>query len=80
MTSRERVLKALQHEEPDCVPFDLSSTPVTGIHQLAYRRLRQALGLPEREPQIWHMMQQLAWVDDDVCDAMETDITGLRLG
>ena len=42
LTSRERVLKALQHEEPDCVPFDLSSTPVTGIHQLAYRRLRQA--------------------------------------
>ncbi|MDP6118111.1 MAG: uroporphyrinogen decarboxylase family protein [Planctomycetota bacterium] len=78
MTSRERVLKALRHEEPDRVPYDLSSTPVTGIHRVAYTRLRSALGLPEREPVIWHTMQQLAWVDDDVHEAMRTDATGLR--
>jgi uroporphyrinogen decarboxylase len=78
MTSRERILTALRHQEPDRVPFDLSSTPVTGIHQVAYRRLRRALGLPEKEPVIWHLMQQLAWVDDDVHDAMQTDAKGLR--
>lgn len=78
MTSRERILTALRHQEPDRVPYDLSSTPVTGIHQMAYRRLRRALGLPEKEPVIWHLMQQLAWVDDDVHDAMETDAKGLR--
>jgi uroporphyrinogen decarboxylase len=78
MTSRERVLTALRHREPDRVPYDLSSTPVTGIHQIAYRRLRTALGLPEREPVIWHMMQQLAWVDDDVHRALATDARGAR--
>jgi len=78
MTSRERILKALRHEEPDRVPYDLSSTPVTGIHRIAYRKLRKALGLPDREPVIWHLMQQLAWVEDDVHEEMETDAKGLR--
>ena len=78
MTSRERILKTLRHEEPDHVPYDLSSTPVTGIHAVAYRRLRKALNLPERNPVIWHQMQQLAWVDDDMHEAMQTDAKGLR--
>lgn len=78
MTSRERVLTALRHEEPDRIPYDLSSTPVTGIHERAYRRLRRALGLPERDVVIWHLMQQLAWVDDDVHAVLETDARGLR--
>jgi len=78
MDSRERVLQALRHEEADRVPFDLSSTPVTGIHHLAYRSLRRALGLPEEEPRIWHMMQQLAWVDEEVHQALETDARGMR--
>lgn len=78
MTGRERILIALQHREPDRIPFDLGSTPVTGIHHIAYRRLRKALGLPEREPTIWHMMQQLAWVDDDVHETLKTDAKGAR--
>lgn len=78
MNSRERVLKALRHEEADRVPYDLSSTPVTGIHRTAYRRLRKALGLAEGERRIFHMMQQLAWVEDDVCEVMEVDARGLR--
>ena len=51
MTSRERLLKTLRHQEPDRVPFDLSSTPVTGIHHLAYRWLRGVwIGLGEGVP------------------------------
>jgi uroporphyrinogen decarboxylase len=78
MNSRDRILKALRHEEADRVPYDLSSTPVTGIHRVAYCGLRKKLGLPDRDPRIFHMMQQLAWVDDDVRDAMEVDARGLR--
>ncbi|MBT4499179.1 MAG: hypothetical protein HOC74_15730, partial [Gemmatimonadetes bacterium] len=78
MDSRERVLTALRHEEADRVPFDLSSTPVTGIHRVAYRNLRQGLGLEVREVQTWHMMQQLAVMEEEVHEAMETDVRGLR--
>ncbi|MFA6107177.1 MAG: uroporphyrinogen decarboxylase family protein [Candidatus Latescibacterota bacterium] len=80
MNSRERVLTALRHQEPDRIPFDLSATPVTGIHHVAYRGLRQALGLPVGEPRIWHLMQQLACVEDDVHAALATDARGLRPG
>ncbi len=51
MNSRERVLLALNHKEPDRVPFDLGGTMVTGIHHKAYVAWRQALGLPPRAPQ-----------------------------
>ena len=78
MNSRERICKTLRHREPDQVPFDLSSTPVTGIHRVAYGNLRQALELPEGEPHVWHLMQQLAWVEDDVHEALQTDARGLR--
>lgn len=78
MNGRERILTTLQHREPDKVPFDLGSTPVTGIHHIAYRKLRKALGLTEKEPTIWHISQQLAWVDDDVHEALKTDTKGAR--
>ncbi len=39
MNSRERVLLALNHQEPDQVPFDLGGTVITGIHFKAYSAL-----------------------------------------
>ena len=78
MNSRQRIAAALRHEEPDRVPFDLSSTPVTGIHVRAYEGLRRALGLPQQAPAIYHMMQQLAIVGEDVHEALDTDARGSR--
>jgi len=43
-TSRSRVEAALNHREPDRVPYDLGGTVLTGINQHAYRRLRRFLG------------------------------------
>lgn len=40
MNSRERVLKALNHQEPDQIPFDLSGSIATGITCGAYRKLQ----------------------------------------
>jgi uroporphyrinogen decarboxylase len=74
MNSRERVLTALNHKEPDRVPFDLGGTVVTGIQAKAYRRLRQYLGLPEKEIVITDMVQQLAQVDADVMERLGVDV------
>ncbi|HEX7475452.1 MAG TPA: uroporphyrinogen decarboxylase family protein [Dehalococcoidales bacterium] len=74
MNSRERVLTALNHKEPDRVPFDLGGTVVTGIQAKAYRRLRQYLGLPEKETVIIDILQQLAQVDDDVMEHLGVDV------
>ena len=68
MNSRERLFPALNHHEPDRIPFDMGSTQVTGIHVVAYRNLRQALGLSNVEPQLCDVIQQLALPDDDVIE------------
>ena len=44
MTSRERVLTALQHEESDRIPLDLGGLPTT-IKTDPYEDLKQYLGL-----------------------------------
>jgi len=77
MTSRERVLAALDHREPDRVPFDLGSTQVTGIAVRAYERLRGYLQLPEVEPNVCDVIQQLALPDEDVIERLGVDVRGL---
>ena len=77
MNSRERILTALDHREPDRVPFDLGGVQVTGIHSVAYRNLRQALGLQPLEPQICDHIQQLALPDQDIIERLGVDLRGL---
>jgi uroporphyrinogen decarboxylase len=73
MTSRERVLSALNHKEPDRVPVDLSGHRSSGIAAVAYPRLRRALGLPPRPVRVYDPVQQLAIVDDDVLERFAVD-------
>jgi uroporphyrinogen decarboxylase len=77
MNSRERVLAALNHTEPDRVPFDMGGTVITGIHYKAYAALRDYLGLPNREPKIIDMIQQLALVEDDVMERLGVDMKNI---
>lgn len=77
MNSRERLLCTLNHREPDRIPLDLGSTQVTGIHAVAYRHLRDALGMPPTEPQLCDTIQQLASPDEDVVERLGVDVRGL---
>jgi uroporphyrinogen decarboxylase len=69
---RERLLTALDHREPDRVPFDLGSTYVTGIHYLAYRSLRRHLGLPG-DGRVMDIKLGLGFVDDDIRNLLGVD-------
>ncbi|NLE37338.1 MAG: methyltransferase [Pirellulaceae bacterium] len=80
MTSRERILAALNHREPDRVAVDFGSHRSSGIAALAYARLRRALGLPERPTRIYDTIQQLAVIDDDVLDRLGVDTIELGRG
>ena len=77
MNSRQRVLTALDHREPDRVPYDLGSTQVTGIAIRAYERLRAHLALPPRQTQVCDILQQLALPDEDVLERLAVDTRGL---
>jgi uroporphyrinogen decarboxylase len=76
-TSRQRLLAALDHQEPDRIPVDLGSTQVTGIHVAAYHKLRDLLGLSPVEPQICDVIQGLALPDPDVIQRLGVDVRGL---
>ena len=78
MTGRERLLTALAHREPDRIPLDLGSTQVTGIHVIAYQKLRQALGLPIVKPQPYDSIQGLAIPDEDLIARLGVDVRGMN--
>jgi len=80
MTSRERVMTALDHREPDRVPVDFSGHRSSGIAAIAYARLREYLGLPAKTIRVYDPIQQLAIVDDDVLDRFGVDTIELGRG
>ena len=77
MLARERVLMALNHEEPDRVPIDLGSTPVSGICHNSYVDVLARMGLSGRQIRIVDVLQQLAGLDEDVLEALGVDFRGI---
>ena len=71
MTPRERLLTALDHREPDCVPIDMGGNQ-SGIHRIAYQRLLDLLGLKE-EIIIMDLVQQLALPSEAVLERLHVD-------
>ena len=69
----QRVMMAVNHKEPDRVPFDLGGTESSSINLKAYSILRRHLGLPEKEPVILSFGGQLAQPDPDICQLLGVD-------
>lgn len=78
MTSRERVLTALNHEVPDRVPIDFGGNQ-TGIHKNAYRALIDHLGFDE-EIEIMDEVQQLARPSERVLERFRVDTRYIAAG
>ena len=79
MNSRERVRKAINHQETDRIPLDLGSTGVTGIQASTYAKLRHLLGLKDKLIRIIDPFQMLAEVEIEVIEKLGIDTIGLRL-
>ena len=78
-TSRQRVIKALHHQEPDRVPLDLGASAVTGMHVSSVYRLRQALrlDLPGSPVKVVEPYQMLGEIAPDLMDVLGVDIVPL---
>jgi uroporphyrinogen decarboxylase len=74
MTSRERVLSAIQHREPDRIPIDLGSTPSSGISAPAYDALKQKLGIRTGNTRIYDVVQYLAQPEMEILDLLGADV------
>jgi uroporphyrinogen decarboxylase len=80
MNSRERVLQALNHQEPDRVPFDLGGTGLSSIHITAYHNLRRYLDMSKTRARIGYVAEQLAVVDEDLAAQLEVDVRPVMPG
>lgn len=78
MTSRERVLAALNHTEPDRVPIDLGGNQ-TGIHKFAYLELLRHLGMQD-EMRIMDAVQQLAQPCEELLRRFHVDTRYIAAG
>lgn len=78
MTSRERILAALDFNEADRVPIDFGAMRSTGIHAVAYNQLKSHLGLATGEARLYDIMQMLAEPDPDVLDLLGGDVVQLH--
>ncbi|MFA5292739.1 MAG: uroporphyrinogen decarboxylase family protein [Phycisphaerae bacterium] len=78
MTSRQRVLKALNHEIPDRVPIDLGGNQ-TGIHKVAYEGLIKKLGIKDNI-EIMDAVQQLARPCEAVLQCFHVDFRYVSAG
>lgn len=79
MTPRERVLAALNHQEPDRVPIDIGGCSVSTIIGDAYERLKEKLGI-ESETRYFKTKSRSSILDEAVARRLHTDTRPLVYG
>lgn len=80
LSPKERVLKALNHEEPDRVPTDLGTTNVTTITSEAYDRLKNYLcPNQEGEVEIVERAQQIVKPEESILRLLGIDTRSVWL-
>jgi hypothetical protein len=80
ITSRERILTACAHREPDKLPVDFGGGFQTGIHVSMVYKLRQALGLdhPGTPVKVVEIYQMLGEIASDLQAALGVDTASLH--
>ncbi|HHY58260.1 MAG TPA: methyltransferase [Chloroflexi bacterium] len=79
-TSRERVMAAVNHREPDRTPIDLGGHRSSGIMAIAYAKLKQHLGITTGDIYVYDFVQQLAIIEPAVLDRFGVDTVELGRG
>ena len=72
LTPRERVLCALNHEEPDRVPIFIGTSGATTLLSAAYDRLKVHLGV-QHESRLMSRAMQYAQLDEEVMIRLGSD-------
>ena len=77
MISRERVISALNHKQPDKVPMDFGATAVTGMHVSCVAGLREHYGLAKGPVKAAEPYQMLGLIDEDLKQVLGVDTEGI---
>lgn len=78
MNSRERIRQALNHTEPDMLPVDFGSSPLTGMHVSIIYKLRKYFSLEDKPVKIIDPYQMLGCIEEDLGNVLGVDVTNLR--
>ena len=73
MNSRERLLTAIKHKEPDRIPVDIGATPSSGISAVAYHNLVKHLGLNLKN-HVYDVVQEVSQPDIELLDLFKVDV------
>lgn len=79
LSPRERVLRTLEHKEPDRIPLDLGGMDCSGITGMAYNRLRNYWGIKEGGTRIYNVVLQVALVEPAVLRRISADVMPISL-
>jgi len=74
MTGKERLIRALDHKEPDRIPLDFGGTAVTGMHVSIVLALRDHYGLEKKPVKVHEPYQMLGLIEDDLQRALGIDV------
>lgn len=77
MTPRERLIRALNHREPDRIPVDFGATAVTGMHVSCVIGLREHYGLDKRPVKVHEPYQMLGLIEEDLKRVLGIDVEGV---
>lgn len=78
MTSRERVLTAINHEEPDRVPLVIGVSNATGIKMRTYRGIKKIIGVQAPDNYIYDWPELgTAEIDEATMRRLHSDVRGV---
>src|ERR1035438_619700 len=78
LASKERVLSALGHRQPDCLPVDFGATSVSGIHVSCVAALREYYGLAKKPIRVIDVFQMLGEIEEDLKTVLGVDTEAVR--
>jgi len=78
LTSRERVLTAIHHEQPDRVPLVIGVSNATGIKMKPYRGIKDIIGVQAPDDYIYDWPELgTADIDEDTMRRLRCDVRGV---
>ncbi len=80
MSSRQRLLNALNHRTPDRVPIDFGGTACSGMHVTCVAALRDYYGLKKEPVKVHEPFQMLGYIEDDLKEVLGVDVEAVTPG
>ena len=78
MTSKERVLSALNHKQPDQVPMDFGGCTCSCMHVTCVEALREYYGLEKHPVKISEVSTMTGVIEPDLQEAIGVDLEGIN--